>query len=89
MAPRSVQLTPENLAVLSVAGRPLYIVKAPDAALWDYHRLVAVVELPDVAFKRYLLMYGNRGHKEALELEVVKGTPPARALLLGKTLSQV
>lgn len=85
---RSLQLTAENLAVLTAAGHPLYIVKAADAALWDYHRPILVEGIPELRFKRQLFMYANRGHKEALELEVIAGRPPTRAELLGRALIQ-
>lgn len=85
---RSIRLTPENLAVMTAAGHPLYIVKAANAAEWDYHRPITVAELPGLRFKRQLFLYGNRGHREALELELSLGTPPSRAELIGKTLQQ-
>ncbi|MFZ5823211.1 MAG: hypothetical protein ACOY94_02515 [Bacillota bacterium] len=85
---RTLTLTPENLAVLIAAGHPLYIVKAPDGPQWDYKQPITVDEVPGLLFKRQLIMYGNKGHKEALELEVTAGTPPSRAELLGKTLRQ-
>lgn len=85
---RTLRLTAENLAVLTAAGHPLYIVKAADAAQWDYHLPITVVGIPDLRFKRQLFMYANRGHKEALELEVAAGSPPSRADLIGKELVQ-
>ncbi len=87
--PRTLTLTPENLAVFIAAGHPLYLVKAADAATWDYKNPITVQELPGLTFKRHLLMVGNKGHREAIELEVTAGTPPSRAELLGKTLVQV
>lgn len=86
--PRSLRLTPENLAVLTIAGRPLYIVKAADAASWDYQRPITVAELPGVRFKRQLFMVANQGHRQALELELTAGIPPSRTELIGKTLLQ-
>ncbi|MFZ5814531.1 MAG: hypothetical protein ACOY93_04435 [Bacillota bacterium] len=85
---RTLILTPENLAVFTAAGHPIYIVKAADAAQWDYQKPITVAEIPGLIFKRHLLMVGNKGHKEAIELEVTAGTPPTRAELLGKTLVQ-
>ncbi len=86
--PRSVRLSAQNLAVLPAGGHPVYLIRTEDAAAWDYHRPIYVRELPGLRFKRHLLMYGTRGHREALELEVVAGTPPSRSQLLGKTLIQ-
>lgn len=85
---RSLTLTAENLALLMTAGHPLYIVKAVDAATWDYQRPITVAEIPGLRFKRQLFMVGNRGHKEAIELELAAGSPPTRAQLIGKTLQQ-
>ena len=85
---KTLQLTTANLAVLAAGGHPVYLVRAPDAASWDYNRPIRVVELPDLRFKRHLLMYETHGHREALELEVVAGTPPSRSELVGKTLLQ-
>jgi|GEM_PF-5112706 len=85
---RTLTLTPENLAVFTAAGHPLYLVKTADAAQWDYQKPITVVELPGLSFKRHLLMVGNKGHKEALELEVTAGAPPSRSELLGKRLVQ-
>jgi hypothetical protein len=88
MTPRTLRLTPDNLAVLHAAGHPIYLVRTPDAALWDYHKPITVAEMPGLRFKRHLLMFQTRGHREALELEVTQGTPPTRTQLLGKTLIQ-
>lgn len=86
---RTVTLTEANLAVLTAAGHPLYLVRTPDAPSWDYNRPITVPEIPGLAFKRHLLMFETRGHREALELEVAAGRPPSRRELLGKTLLQV
>ncbi|HLN64021.1 MAG TPA: hypothetical protein VK464_21090 [Symbiobacteriaceae bacterium] len=88
MATRKLLLTPDNLAVATVAGHRLYVVKTSDAPQWSYHAPITVAELPDLQFKRHLLMVGNKGHKEAIELEVVAGEPPNRADLIGKTIRQ-
>jgi hypothetical protein len=85
---KTLALTAGNLAVLAAGGHPVYLVKAPDAASWDYDRPIRVVELPELRFKRHLLMYETHGHREALELEVIAGTPPSRSELIGKTLVQ-
>lgn len=85
---RTLTLTESNLAVLTAAGRLVYLVRTPDAADWDYHKPIGVRELPGVTFRRHLLMYGTRGHREALELEVTATPAPARATLIGKTLVQ-
>jgi hypothetical protein len=85
---KSLRLTAANLAVLTAGGHPVYLIRALDAPTWDYNRPIRVVELPDLRFKRHLLMYETHGHGEALELEVVAGTPPSRSELLGKTLLQ-
>jgi hypothetical protein len=85
---RSILLTTQNLAVLSAGGHPLYLVKAPDAANWSYDVPIRIEGRPDLQFKRHLLMYETKGHKEALELEVVKGEPPSRAELIGRRLVQ-
>lgn len=85
---KTLLLTAANLAVLTAGGHPVYLIKAPDAPGWDYERPIRVVELPNLRFKRHLLMYETHGHREALELEVVSGSPPSRSELLGKTLLQ-
>lgn len=86
--PLTLQVTTSNLAVLSAAGHPVYLVRTPDAEAWDYNRPIFVREIPGLRFKRHLLMYETRGHREALELEVVGGRAPSRAELLGTTLLQ-
>lgn len=89
MVERRLRLTAENLAVMNAAGHPVYLIRTRDAAEWDYNLPIAVAELPGLRFKRHLLMWETRGHREALELEVVSGDPPSRSALLGKTLLQV
>lgn len=86
---RRLRLTANNLAIMNAAGHPVYLIRTPDAAEWDYHHPIAVPELPGLLFKRHLLMWETRGHREALELEVVAGAPPGRAALIGKRLVQV
>lgn len=88
MRERRLRLTAENLAVMNAAGHPVYLVRTPDAAEWDYHLPIGVAEMPGLIFKRHLLMWETRGHREALELEAVSGAPPSRSALLGKTLFQ-
>lgn len=85
----TVLITPQNLAVLEVAGRPLYLIRTGSAPLWDYHKEIQVQDQPGLLFKRHLLMFETKGHYEALELEVVAGRPPGRSELLGRTLIQV
>lgn len=85
---RTLTLTTVNLAVVSAGGHPLYLVKAADAADWRYDRPITIRERPGIRFKRHLLMYETRGHREALELELVAGPAPTRADLLGLTLIQ-
>lgn len=85
---RSITLTEHNLAVLTAAGHPIYLIKTDDAPAWSYHRQIRVLGRPELTFKRHLLMYGTRGHQEALELELVSGTAPTRSELLGETLVQ-
>lgn len=84
----TLTLTAENLAVLTAAGHPLYLVKTADAPAWSYHKPITVAEIPGLRFKRQLFLYAKGGHREALELEVTAGTPPTRGELLGKTLVQ-
>lgn len=86
--PLTVKLTEANLAVLTAGGHPVYLVRTESAGLWDYHRPIRIRELPQIQFRRHLLMYETRGHNEALELEVVAGSPPSRRELLHKTLCQ-
>jgi hypothetical protein len=88
VADRVVCLSSENLAVIMAAGHPLYLIKTPDAASWDYQRPITIRERPDLIFKRHLLMFANRGHAEALELELTHGPTPTRLDLLGMTLVQ-
>lgn len=83
-----VRITEQNLAVMTAAGHPLYLIKTPDAGRWAYHLPITVPELPGLRFKRHLLMYATRGHREALELEVTAGKPPTRQELIGCTLEQ-
>jgi hypothetical protein len=85
---RSLILTAQNLAVLQAGGHPLYLVRTPDAAEWAYDSPILVEGLPGLVFKRHLLMYANKGHREALELAVFRGHAPSRAELLGRTLVQ-
>lgn len=89
MRERRLSLSADNLAVMRAAGHPVYLIRTPDAADWDYNLPIGVAEMPDLKFKRHLLMWETRGHREALELELVSGVPPSRSALLGKTLVQV
>jgi hypothetical protein len=88
LSERSIRLDEHNLATLMVAGRPLYLVKTPDAAAWAYDLPIRIPEIAALRFKRHLLMYETHGHAQALELEVSSGAAPARADLLGKRLVQ-
>jgi len=85
---RTVLITPQNLAILEVAGRPLYLIRTPAASLWDYGKEILVQGQPGLRFKRHLVMFETKGHYEALELEVVAGKPPNRSELVGKVLAQ-
>lgn len=85
---RSLILTEHNLAVLQAGGHPVYLVRTPEAALWAYDRPILVEGIPGLIFKRHLLMYETKGHREALELAVFRGEAPSRSGLLGRTLVQ-
>jgi hypothetical protein len=85
---RSLILSDQNLAVLTAGGHPIYLVRTPDAAEWSYDLPLIVEGIPGLIFKRHLLMYETKGHREALELAIFKGQAPSRAELLGKRLVQ-
>lgn len=89
MSSLCLRVTEQNLAVLTAAGHPIYLIRTPEAHHWAYDRPITVAELPGLRFKRHLLMYATRGHREALELEVAAGTAPTRQALIGCTLEQI